>query len=400
MYSPTNSDVKPPALYHLYALSYLVLPAGRPSMILMDTLFGLLGYWAFHRLSLTLYNPFIAWILTATLAAVTNAFIVLDFGTEGFGLAESFMILPASLAALAYIRWHRQPSSRTLLLCGIWLGVDACFKQTALPLILAIITHLTFQSSPRRMLGPRQSSPRRKPGSRQSSPRRRPGSRQSSFHHDRLRRIATQIATLCAGLALAMIPWVLWFVIQGTLMRMVEVLLLEAPSQLAKQTARPDQWQNVLPAWTPMVWAAGGFLWWIESRLRHRANTDELTDSFSSSHLVFLIIWFILECIMLVFLPFRSFHYYVLTALPLVLLSGMIWSELAALRRHRQPRETGACIIVAACLSLALARTTIDTVVPIAIGRFQTYDAQADRTFFDTMATRDIIDFGRPPPSN
>ena len=100
---------------------------------------------------------------------------------------------------------------------------------------------------------------------------------------------------------------------------------------------------------------------------------------------------------MLVYLPFRAFHYYVVSCLPLVLLSGTLWAGLGALRDKLPPRPALSCVSVACVLSIAFSRIVVDTIVPIAIARYRSYDAAADRSYFDELVSREVIDFGVPP---
>lgn len=368
LYSPTLSDVKPPLLYHLYALAYLVLPPGRLSVVPVDTLFGLLGYWATYLLARDLFGRKIGLVVTAAAAMAYNALIVWDFGTEGFGLAESYMVLPAALAVRAYRRGVLGDRSVAFLACGLWLGIEASIKQTVLPLAAAIALHWTVLSLFRSMAP---------------------------------RRWLRGSLAIAAGLVGALIPWVVLLAAQGTLLSMIEVMRTGAVGQLAKATARPDQWSNVLPLWVPMAWCVFGLLWWVESAWRMRRGGTGFAVALSSSDLFFLLLWLALEYVMLIYLPVRAFHYYVVSCTPLVLLSGLMWAGLAATRPTLPTRRMLAAGSVAAVLSLAFARTTVDTVVPIAIARLRTYDAGADRAFFSSIVDREVIKLGMPsqPPS-
>jgi len=364
LYSPQLSDVKPPALYHLYALGYLLLPPGRYSMIPFDALFAALGYWAMYLLARDMYGHGVGLIVAATAAFAQNALNVWDFGTEAFGLAESFMIFPAALAVRQYRRGMTTRDITPLLWCGVWLGVEASFKQTALPLAAAVAAHWTALAFVGRISW---------------------------------RRWATGAVGIAAGIVLALAPWVTYLMFRGTLWRMLEVLGPGAAGQLAKFTARPDDWNNVLPLWVPMAWGALALLAWVESAHRRIPAGGGSHWPTPTPDIAFLLIWLALEYIMLIFLPFRSFHYYVVSSLPLILLSGSFWTALAAAAGKLPPRRALACTSVAAVLSLAFARTAIDRIVPMTLGRFQAYDRQVDQAFFDAMAARNVINFGLPP---
>jgi len=365
-YSPELSDVKPPALYHLYAIGYAFLPAGREAMIPFDSLIGLLGYWAVYLLARDLYGRGVGLILAVVAAFAQNALNVWDFGTEAFGLAESFMILPAAMAVRHYRRGLRESATTPLLWCGLWLGIEASFKQTALPLFLTVAVHWVGLAILRRI---------------------------------GWRRFLGAAAAMIAGVVIALAPWAVYLMACGTWWRMLDVLGPGALSQLNKSTARPDQWSNVLPLWVAMAWAAIGLFWWIEAQGRKESARIDPRWPTHSVDVAFLLIWLALEYVMLIVLPVRSFHYYVVSSLPLILLAGTFWSAIMTTANRLPGTAALASLSVAAFASIALARTAIDRIVPMAIARYQSYDAQADRAFFDNMVAREVINSGLPPDS-
>jgi hypothetical protein len=148
-----------------------------------------------------------------------------------------------------------------------------------------------------------------------------------------------------------------------------------------------------------MVWCVFGLLWRMESAWRTRRDRGAAPIPPASRDVLLLLPWLALEYVMLIYLPFRSFHYYVVSCIPFVLLSGTMWAALGAMRASLPARPLLAAGSVAAVLSMAFARTTLDTVVPIAIGRCRAYDGEADRAFFDGMVARDVINFGVPARS-
>ncbi len=364
-YSQNLCDVKPPGLYHLYALAYLFLPSGRASMIPLDSVVGLLGYWAMFRLSAEMFGRRIGWVVTVSGVLLINAWPVLDFGTEGFGLAESFMVFPALMAVRQYRHGLMRPGLAPLFWCGVWLGVEASIKQTALPLVLAIAVHFSV----RELTGRRD-----------------------------LRRWLCGSALMIAGGLAAATPWFVMFWVQGTWSRVIEALGPSALDRLSQFTAWPDQWGNVMPAWMMLVWGAMGLLWWLEARFHKSEVHSVARGALDASEVGFLVMWFVFECAMLIKLPFRSFHYYVVTSLPLILLAGIFWTRVASLNVRLRADAAFACLSTAAVLSLSFGRMTVDALVPIAIARYRAYDADVDNAFFQSMADREIIDFYRPPP--
>lgn len=356
------SDIKPPALYLLYALAYLVLPAGRITMIPVDTIFGFLGYWAVYRLGCELYGRRAGLVLSVTLAAVVNYFVMMDFITDGFGLPETYMLFPAAMAVRRYRRGAARGDAASFLWCGVWLGGALMIKQTALPLAAALVTHWAAVVAVER----------------------------------RGWRIGLRGGAWTAGgVLLAVSPFVTLVMIQGTGARAWELLGPAAARMLSRESAWPTQWSNVLPLWVPLVWCVWGLSAWTQTRRRH--GRDGLFPA--ARDVGFLLLWAALECAMLVFLPLRAYHYYVLSCLPFILLSGSFWTMLPRLAGRFSERAVVRCLSVAAVLSVVCGRSVPVTMVPTALGRLRRYDAEADRAFFDHVLALQINTFGAPPPA-
>jgi hypothetical protein len=97
---------------------------------------------------------------------------------------------------------------------------------------------------------------------------------------------------------------------------------------------------------------------------------------------------------MLVYLPQRSFHYYVLSCLPLILLSGLIWPALRTTTRGERSPSHRVVLAVVAIWSIAFVRPAVDTLVPTAIGRYRSYNAAVDRAFFEDALKWGHLDLG------
>lgn len=362
------SDVKPPASYLLYALAYKFLPPGRATMIPVETLFSLLGYCAIYLLARELYGRRVGLVVLVTAALAMNFFMEMDFATDGYGLAEGFMILPAAAAVRHYRRGRNGDSLWRFFGCGIWIGLGFAVKQTMLPLAVAIAAHWILQS----VLG-----------------------RKITL------RSLVSAGTMIAGALAALSPFVMLVIVQGTWRRALEVLGPDAARMLTLETAFPSQWSNVLPLWVPMVLCIMAIAWWTEDRRRNRMSgaAGGVGSSLSASDLQLLLLWFGAECVMLVFLPLRAYHYYVLSCLPVVILSGAFWAGLEAQGESMSRRGRFASVAVAAVLSMAFVRTAVDTMVPAMIGKYRSYDSAADRAYFDGLLARGITDFGAPPAS-
>ncbi len=354
------SDVKPPGLYFLYALFYAFLPAGRVTMIPADTLFGLLGYWAVFLLGRDLYGRSVGVVVAVMAALIVNFFIVMDFITDAFGLAEAFMIFPLAMAARSYLRGTTGTRGAPFLWCGLWLGMAFAIKQTALPLAGAIALHWTARWV----------------------------ARQSSFGC-----WLRGARSMLVGMVIAVMPMVIMVVAQGTWRRALELLGPAAAGMLARESAWPTQWSYVLPLWVPLVWCVLAIIWWAERGVRSRR-----VASVAPGDLTFLLVWCAAECVMLVYLPLRAFHYYVLSSLPVVILSGAFWKLLMETLRNHARRVMVCGVAAAAVFSMAFVRLIPDMIVPAAIARYRLYDATADRAHFEKVLSLKINTFGAPPP--
>jgi len=377
MYSPTLGDLKPPLVYYLYAVAYLFLPAGRHAMIPVDTAVALAGYWAFYRHARHTFTPAVSAILTVVMTATINAFLALDFATEGFGLSETFMILPAVLAAKSYLAatTRDQPRARTWLSCGWWLGLAFAVKQTAAALALAMVAHALL----------------------------------TRFGPNSMRRESKlNLSALLAGLLLAWAPWVILLAAQGDLTRAANALGPHAATMLTRQTALPSQLSDILPAALPLLWLAFASLWFIERLLRcsPRTHTPKSTSAgfdpktaasapTAPLHVpTFLLLWLACEILLLAFLPLRAFHYYALPAIPLVLLSGFFFQHLAQSQAALPRPRARAVACVAAALSMVVLLDTFNRITPMAIARARSYNRQADDAYFNQLVSRKTLWLG------
>ncbi len=358
------SDVKPPAVYWLYAASYTFLPIGRLSMAPVESLFAAAGYLAVFLLARNLYGAGIGMILTVTLTLATNTFSVLDYATEGFGLAEGFMIFPAAMAVIAYRQATQHNAMSRFILCGAWLGLELMLKQTALPLVIAILLHSVIVN-----------------------------------RHHGLSAIVRALLSIGTGITLAIAPFALAVLYQGTWQRAFEVLGPGAIRMTSMETAFPAHLKDVLPLWVPLAWSATGiFMWATMQHNRHPVPTRHRQPvprrDLPRRDLGLLILWIALECVMLAILPLRSYHYYVIACLPVILLSGAFWANLMLGLDGSTHKHARVQIAVAAVLSLAVVRTTVDATVPIAWSRYRSYDADADRAYFEQVVAMDLAHLG------
>lgn len=337
---------KPPGLLWLLAPVYLVAPAARWPLIPWESAWMLAAYWAFYRAARELYAREIALTLTVVAVLAVNVFLLTDYTTEGFSLAESYLLLPIAGAVALYWRAARSDRWGRFVWTGALLGICLALKQTALPLLVAVAVHATVWDL---IVG-------RSPG-----------------------RWATRAAGLLLGFSIVAAAVAAVLAAQGVLPDAWHSMTTRASGLLRRETGWPGRWRDVVPLWVPLGWCALGVVLWAHSRLAPRTNTR----SPAGRNVAFLLLWLAAECLMLVLLPRRSFHYYAISCLPVILLSGVFW---AALRRDRSavPAPIANVVFATAILGSAIAfRPAIDRFVPVSISLVRSYDAVADRAAFE-----------------
>ncbi|RJP38596.1 MAG: hypothetical protein C4547_04260 [Phycisphaerales bacterium] len=417
---------KPPAIMVVNTLPYLVLPAARTSLIPMESLLMVLGYVVIYRFARTLYGPWPALMTASAAVLAINYFSALDFTGEGFALAESYLVLPQAGAALLYVhslggtrqvapaaessgvRDAERRSRWTLIGCGACIGINLAAKQTAIPIAAAVLGHVVLRRSLRRQF----------------------------------RLAIVDGVSVSFGVALALLPFALMLTIQGTWRQAWHDMTVQAAMMLERETGWPDTWRDVKPLWAPLMWLALTplVLPWRTARVSPSAaasptglDVDGAADhtlrhGILPAAMSFLLLWQIIECILLVQLPRRSYHYYVLSFLPIVMASGYFWRALidtlatpAGLRdpsarsgasgeprasaRADLPAELHAdsaagcvrmTILAAAVLwSLAVMRPAFNELYPVAWTRLRQFDPAADQRHFEQVVRWENGSLGR-----
>lgn len=360
------SDAKPPGIFLLNEALYRLGGHGRAALIPVESAFMLLGYLAVYKVGRDLYGRGIALVLAVAAVLAVNFFLLTDYGVEGFNLAESYMVVFSAAAVLCYLRACRANRIGLMFGVGVFLGLGFVLKQTVLPLVLAVGLHWTGW---RGIAG------------------RRPGA------------WGAGCLALLGGACLALAPFVLMVLVQGTATEAWVAVTAQAADRLTRATAWPACWADVLPLWVPMAWAAVGLILWARSAWSGTATVAETEaarprSSPAPSDVSFLLIWLALECLMLVYLPQRAFHYYVLSCLPLIFLSGLIWAALRAPSRQAGNGSGRIVLAAVAIWSVAFVRPAVDTFVPAAVARCRSYDAAADRAFFESALAWGHLDLG------
>lgn len=357
------SDIKPPGLFMLYALVYLVSAPGRAAIVPIESFFLLAGYYAVFRLSAQIYGRTIA-LLVAFVAAMTiNYFTVMGHVIGGFGLAENFMILPAAAGVLCYRQGLVRRRLWPMVAAGVWLGLDTSIKQTALPVVAAVGLHwslvtLVWERSPSRWL--------------------------------------RGCGCLLAGALVAWAPFVILMLAQETLGVAWTRLTGEASTMVTRGQAWPSMWRDVLPLWLPLGLGVWALLATIERSRNQHAGPRDFTVA--SSDLSLLLMWAAAELLLLVFLPLRSSHYYVATCVPIVILSGWPFMVMAQSVKGQALHVRRAFWSITVIGVAVFYRSTANEVVPTAMARYRSYDWHADQEFFDDAVNWGRVHFGEGPP--
>ncbi len=391
------SDIKPPGLFLLFALGYKWLPASRASVVPIESLFLLLAYYAVYLLTRDIFGRLPGLITTVVATIVINYFTMMGHVIEGFGLAENFMILPATAGMIYYRRsLHHPPQARrSLLIAGLFFGLATMLKQSAVSVIAAAVIHWTCSTV---------------------------------FRNKHRPTWLTGAALLCLGGIVAWSPCVVLMLAQGTLAEAFQLLTIDAGAMVTKGTAWPLDYAE----WLPMRWPMLLCLWSTLAALekwKRGVSTQNFPSIDSSDYAVpsdtkpinhqniagmenlasaipivkqtdlwLVICWCATELALLRVMPLRSAHYYVTACVPFIILSGWPWSTLIALTSPFAKRVAFAVICTAITTHIALLAAPLNTMIPTTIARFRAYDWKSDQQAFDDAIGWGRIHFGRGQP--
>ncbi|NOT01608.1 MAG: hypothetical protein HOP29_13380 [Phycisphaerales bacterium] len=366
------SDIKPPGLFLLYAMNYLVLPPGRPSLVPVESLFLIAAYYAVYRIARDFYGPAIG-VCASIIAAVTlNYFTVMGYVIEGFGLAENFMVLPAVAAIGFYMNGRSTGRSTPFVLAGVLLAWDAALKQSAVAVIAAVGIHQAAWAV---------------------------------FVERSVRKWAKHAALIAAGAILGALPFIVLLLMQGTFRTALELLTRDAGAMIARGTAWPATLADIRPLALPLAWCGWALvdaLGWTIRRTREPSGPNSQSDRGNrptdASFVGLLLIWCLCEASLIALLPLRSAHYYVAACPPFILLTGSALHRFSLAGRSLSPPARCAASSIALVISAALYRPVINESMPVALSRWKSHDAAADRRRFDDAVNAGRIHFGRGAP--
>ncbi len=354
------SDIKPPGHAWLNAVAYSFGGWGRSALIPLESLFLVAAYAAFYALGKRWYGHGVGLCVMILGVVTINYLSVTGKVIEGFGLTENYMILPALLAALCYVR-SLNGNAKWLVATGIFLGLEGLLKQTAIALTIAVFVHWVWTIG--------------------------------VWRREWLRCVRGASLVIAGGLIVWIpVSSILWW--QGVLFKTIPLLTGQAATMASKGTGWPSQWMDVLPLWPALIWGAwavvhGALAW------KRRENIGRDTYHQPTG---FLVIWAAAELFMLWNMPLRSSHYFVLTSVPLILLTGAFWAMYWRVIREKSTGRRQAGVAVAVVLTAAACRPVVDIIVPVAMARYRTYDWASDRQHFDAAIHWGRIHFGEGPP--
>ena len=106
---------------------------------------------------------------------------------------------------------------------------------------------------------------------------------------------------LVTGGVVALLPFVLLVVIQGTATEAWTAATAKAAHRLMRATAWPGGWADVMPLWVPLAWTVLGLIFWCRRAWGSRtsetdAAADLLPRSPGPAEVSFLLIWLALAC--------------------------------------------------------------------------------------------------------
>ncbi len=339
---------KPPLLMFLNAAAYRLagLSMTRTVLIPVESAGMLLGYLVVFLLARSLYGGVAALPTTVAAVLAMNWFSVFDYTTEGFGLAENYMVALAAAAVLTYVRAYRRRCWKTFWLSGLFIGLCLTLKQTAVTVAATIGLHAIGVMLIRRE-----------------------------------RRWWRFGLAGVLGAVTAVVPFLVVFAAQGTLRKALADIAGEGYPHLQLFTAFPHMWRDIAALCVPLAWIPLGVVAWIEWR-RTAAGQRGAVPSTSrqvgpaSAELVLLLMWIAAEWTLVYFLPRRAYHYYVSAGMPVILLSGLFWWGLSRSTAPPIARLAGWWVSLAASLLASL--PLVNELVPFSLRRYRSYDRAVD----------------------
>ncbi|MBI2028418.1 MAG: glycosyltransferase family 39 protein [Candidatus Levybacteria bacterium] len=130
-------DHKPPGVYFLDALTYLIFPDYIFGVRILSLVASVTSAIFFYCLIKSLFNSRTAFLTTVLFSIFTNVYMV----TQGDNLVESYMIPFVSLSYILFIKAYQSKKILFFMLTGVVVGILFIFKQVG---ILAFFAFALF----------------------------------------------------------------------------------------------------------------------------------------------------------------------------------------------------------------------------------------------------------------
>ena len=355
---------KPPGQALLTGWVYRLLPGPPTRLTLMpvESAFMFAGYLVFWWLAVRLWGSRLSAALTLFLVVAFNTWNALDTTTDGFNLAENYLLLPMAAA----VCFHCLASSGARGLGrGIAVGLALSIKQTAASLLLAFLLHDLWIAVVKR----------------------RPGES------------ARLAGWTVVGVILGTAPVVAFLLWRGWLGTHLHQLLTCSGGHLAWMPIAAPPWFKIQPLLPVAWWIALGLAacWAGAGRRPPDADPDRRQPA-----ACFLGCWLTIEIVLLWSMRKPCMHYYQQLILPAALAAGLGVHRLRLALASSPARG----IRIWRCVAAASAVLVIWACMPLFAElprRCRCFDARAEVTdFADWLRTRSPADTAiyapkRPP---
>ena len=146
-------DNKPPGVYYIDALAFVLFGVNRWALWLIETISVFLTGWLMYRLLTQVYGSrFLVWSGTLSLVLLTRHPILIS----DTNFTEVYALLPQVLCLVAGYQFFRRPRHRWGFLIGLSVGIAFLIKQTTVGVAFMfipalLISHHPVIYSPRRL---------------------------------------------------------------------------------------------------------------------------------------------------------------------------------------------------------------------------------------------------------
>jgi hypothetical protein len=349
-------------IFHLFSE-----PPTRLMLIPVESAFLLAAYAVFWCIARRVLSGAQAAAMTLFFAIAHNVFNVLDFTTDGFNLGESYLAFPVLLSVWAHLS-ARRPSVRGLGQ-GLAIGTALTIKQSALGIGMVLCAHEFWR------------------------------------HRRDLPRAFLPVICTVLGIALAMLPSVIFLLARGWLAGHVENLLRFTGVHGQASVPSIPAWYNVEPLLPSLFWITLGVLGMLPtfSRSAERHAVDALPQGEKGPCGLWSLVvcWFAVELLILAAMTKPSSHYYQQIAAPCVLLGGLAWKSFLQRVSRADGREQAGMLTWSGVTVAVLAFVAAGPVFTEASRRIPTFDHRREIEDFQArLQTQPVVGARLPENEN